>query len=416
MALIKCPECELQVSDKAISCPHCGYPLDKSTVRKNTRNAKKRMRLPNGFGSITEVKNKNLRNPFLARVCVGRDELGNFILKSLKPKSYFPTYNDAYAALVDYNRNPYDLDDDITVQQLYDRWTEEYFEEVSDAYQRTRTSCWAYCSSIYNMRAKDLRARHIKGCMEEGFRIEDRGKKKGQQVFATAGTKARMKSMFNLMLDYALEYEIVEKNYARTFEISDDIVKEKEEAKVPHIIFTEDEMKVLWENVGKVQFVDWILMQCYMGWRPQELATLRLDEINLEQWYMQAGMKTPAGKQRIVPIHTKVRDLLKKNYDFALSIGSEYLLNDKGQTYAGSWKLTYDKYSNRFAKVIAQLQLNPKHRAHDPRITFITRCKKAGVDEYALKEMVGHSIQDITESVYTVRDVEWLRNDIEKMQ
>lgn len=71
--------------------------------------------------------------------------------------------------------------------------------------------------------------------------------------------------MFNLMLDYALEYEIVEKNYARTFEISDDIVKEKEEAKVPHIIFTEDEMKVLWENVGKVQFVDWILMQCYMA-------------------------------------------------------------------------------------------------------------------------------------------------------
>ena len=131
---------------------------------------------------------------------------------------------------------------------------------------------------------------------------------------------------------------------------------------------------------------------------------------------MQAGMKTPAGKQRIVPIHTKVRDLLKKNYDFALSIGSEYLLNDKGQTHAGSWKLTYDKYSNRFAKVIAQLQLNPKHRAHDPRITFITRCKKAGVDEYALKEMVGHSIQDITESVYTVRDVEWLRSDLEKMQ
>ena len=25
--LIKCPECKLQVSDKAITCPHCGYPL-----------------------------------------------------------------------------------------------------------------------------------------------------------------------------------------------------------------------------------------------------------------------------------------------------------------------------------------------------------------------------------------------------
>lgn len=74
------------------------------------------------------------------------------------------------------------------------------------------------------------------------------------------------------------------------------------------------------------------------------------------------------------------------------------------------------KYANRFDKVTAQLQLNPDHRAHDPRKTFITRCKKAGVDEYALKEMVGHSIKDITESTYTVRDLEWLRSDLEKMQ
>ncbi len=27
MALIKCPECERDVSSKATACPHCGYPL-----------------------------------------------------------------------------------------------------------------------------------------------------------------------------------------------------------------------------------------------------------------------------------------------------------------------------------------------------------------------------------------------------
>ncbi|MCD8160790.1 MAG: zinc-ribbon domain-containing protein [Clostridiales bacterium] len=27
MALITCPECNAQVSDKAIACPHCGYPV-----------------------------------------------------------------------------------------------------------------------------------------------------------------------------------------------------------------------------------------------------------------------------------------------------------------------------------------------------------------------------------------------------
>ena len=30
MALITCPECHGQVSDKAAACPHCGYPLEKA--------------------------------------------------------------------------------------------------------------------------------------------------------------------------------------------------------------------------------------------------------------------------------------------------------------------------------------------------------------------------------------------------
>ena len=117
-----------------------------------------------------------------------------------------------------------------------------------------------------------------------------------------------------------------------------------------------------------------------------------------------------------MPIHTKIRELVKGNYDKAIKLGSPYLLNDTGQTHSGSYKVTYDKYKYRFDKTIARLNLNPDHRPHDPRMTFSTRCKRANVDEYALKEMMGHNIKDITESVYTIRDVEWLREDLEKMQ
>lgn len=415
--LMKCPECELQVSDKAISCPHCGYPLrPNSTSRKPRNKNNKRRRLPNGFGQISEIKNRNLRKPFRAMISIGKTPTGRPICKPLKPESYFPTYNEAYAALAEYNKNPYDLDDDITVNQLYEKWMDDRVSKSSDGYIRSITSVWVYCSSIYNMRVKDLRGRHIKGCMDEGYRIEYRGKNKGQKVYATAGTKSRIKSLFNLMLDYALEFELVSTNYARTFEISGDIITEIAKNKKDHFPLTEVELDTLWNNVEKVKFADWIIIQSYMGWRPQELATLCLNEINLDSWYMQAGMKTEAGKQRIVPIHSRIRTLVQKNYDFALSIGSEYLFNDKGQTHSGSWKITYDKYAKRFNKVIHQLDLNPDHRPHDPRTTFITRSKRAGVDEYALKEMVGHTIQDITESVYTVRDLEWLRTDLEKVK
>lgn len=37
-------------------------------------------------------------------------------------------------------------------------------------------------------------------------------------------------------------------------------------------------------------------------------------------------MKTEAGKQRIVPIHPRILKFVERNYKFAISINSEYLL------------------------------------------------------------------------------------------
>ena len=117
--LIQCPECDLQVSDKANTCPHCGYPLKPDAKPKSSRKPNKRRRLPNGFGQISEIKGRNLRNPFRAMVTVGKDKNGKPICKPLKPESYFPTYNDAYTALVEFNKNPYDLEPSITVKELF---------------------------------------------------------------------------------------------------------------------------------------------------------------------------------------------------------------------------------------------------------------------------------------------------------
>ena len=57
-------------------------------------------------------------------------------------------------------------------------------------------------------------------------------------------------------------------------------------------------------------------------------------------------------------------------------------------------------------KVVAALHLRSEHRPHDPRTTFITMAKKAGVDEYVVKRLAGHKITDVTEAVYTIRDIE----------
>ncbi len=257
MALIKCPECELQVSDKAITCPHCGYLINQKVAKRQRKKPSKRMRLPNGFGTISELKNKNLRKPFRAMVCVGKNFYSKPIYKSLKPQSTFETYQEAYTALMEYNKNPYDLDADLTVVQLYDKWSDQYFKTLSNASSvRTITSAWAYCSSVYNLRAKDLRARHIKGSMEEGYILINDNEKR----FASANTKSKIKSLFNLMLDYTEEFEIVDKNYARTFKLSDDVIKDIENAKRNHIDYTDEEMKKLWQHLYDTDYVDVLLI------------------------------------------------------------------------------------------------------------------------------------------------------------
>ena len=65
---------------------------------------RKRMRLPNGFGSVVKLSGKRRRRPYMARKTEGFDpETGYPIYKIL---GYFETYAEAYEFLSDYNRRP----------------------------------------------------------------------------------------------------------------------------------------------------------------------------------------------------------------------------------------------------------------------------------------------------------------------
>lgn len=411
--LIKCPECELQVSDKAIACPHCGYPMKPDAISRKPRNRNnKRKRLPNGFGQISEIKNRNLRKPFRAMVTIGKSSTGRPICKPLKPQSFFETYNDAYAALLEYNKNPYDLSENITMKELYERWSKTYFETLSDSAIRNIESAWKYCSSIYDMKVIDVRIRHIRGCINDGVFIVN-----GVERKPNALKKSKIKSVIGAMFDYAIEYELIDKNYARAFKLSKEDVKEINITDKKHISFTEDELQTLWSNVSSMEYVDVILIQCYSGWRPQELGLIKLSDVNLEDRFIIGGMKTDAGKERVVPIHSKILPLVEKKYEEAKNLNSEYLINNLGKIKKTSGtKLTYESYKHQFCKIISKLNINPKHRPHDGRKTFATLAKKYGLDEYAIKYIVGHTINDITEKVYTDRDLSWLKEEIEKIK
>lgn len=407
--LINCPECELQVSDKAVSCPHCGYPLKPDKI---SRPSTKRMRLPNGFGQITEIKHRNLRNRFRVMITEGFTEEGQPIQKMLKPRAYFPTYKDAYEALIEYHKNPFDPDKELTVEDVYNQWIEKHSEEVSTAESlKQYKSAWLYCSSIKDMKIRDVRAHHIKDCINSGTKIFE-----NDEIEASPQKKNSIKILFNLLFDYALEYEYTDKNYARSFKLPKNIKKDVNELLEHHITFTAEEMETLWENqqLTEVQFM---LVQCYMGWRPQELCELKISNVHLDEHYIIGGMKTEDGRNRVVPIHPKIEPIISDCLQRAKASNSEYLfLIPDRRTSSKMIRLTYNKYYKDFRNIIKQLGLNPDHKSHDPRKQFITAAKDAKMNEYAIKLIVGHKITDITEAIYTERKFDWLYDEICKIK
>ena len=204
-----------------------------------------------------------------------------------------------------------------------------------------------------------------------------------------SATKGRMKSLFNMMYRYALRHEIVEKDYA---DLCNPVKQDAPQKEV--IPFTDEEVTLLWSNLNEVPFVDMILIGIYSGWRPQELAILKTADIDLEEKTMRGGLKTDAGKNRVVPIHPLIYPLIEKRYDET----EEYLF----------------KYRNRFVRAMSRLKLT--HRPHEARHTFIIKAKTYHMDEYILKLIVGHAITDITEKVYTHRTMEQLHSEIKKIK
>lgn len=375
------------------------------------KNTKKRMRLPNGFGQITEIKNANLRKPFRAMVTVGKNEQGRPICKLLKPVSYFKTYNEAYIALLEYNKNPYDLDSLITMEELYKKWSVKHYEKLQKSSIATLKTAWKYCHPLYSLTVREIRIRHLKECIDNTYIIV-----KGEERKPTSIIKQRIKTLFNYMFDYAVEYELTDKNYSRAFKLSDEIYKDYITPKNNHFSFSDEEMKILWNNLYTIPFVDIILIQCYSGWRPGEMGLIKRSDYDRTLDVIVGGIKTSNGKNRIVPVHPKIKPIIEKHYQKSVELNSEWLFNN---THISYYKkdgfLSYERFKRSFYIVIDTLNLDKKHKPHDGRKHFVTIAKKYNVDEYAIKYLVGHSISDITERVYTDREIQWLKDEINKI-
>lgn len=400
--LKKCPECGLPVSDRALFCPHCGDVLKPESKQSSLAKISRRRRLPNGFGQISKIKGENLRKPYRVMVSVGTNEKGRPICKTLKPQAYFRTYNDAYEALMKYNSHPYDLLHIVTLKELYDLWFEDYRDHsknIKEYYLVTHP--FSLMEPLFGENVKALEPVILKTFIEK--------------LDTKTNWKKRIKIILNMMFDYAVMNGYTEKNPARRFRLSRDIMNDSAEYAEHHRNFTEEEWNILWKNKDSNDYIKMILIESCMGWRPIELLGIEMKNVDIENWTMVGGVKTEAGRNRIVPIHERIRPLVKEWYDRAKEANFSYLFftNEKNGV---PMKITYESYRYRFNCVMKNLGFEQGHKPHDCRVEFVSKCKQFGVDVFAIKYRVGHVITDITESIYTKRNPNWLSSELSKVE
>lgn len=167
-------------------------------------------------------------------------------------------------------------------------------------------------------------------------------------------------------------------------------------SKIP---FTEDEINEVWKIAGQ-EWVDSVLFFLYTGFRIGEMTTIETSNVDLEQMTIKGGIKTKAGKDRIVPIHPRIQQFV---IDRA-SEGNKYLFSYKGK------KLSSSQYYIFWNDIMKQLKM--EHTPHECRHTFRSRLDSAGANKRCIDLLMGHTSKDVGERVYTHKTLDELKDTI----
>lgn len=209
----------------------------------------------------------------------------------------------------------------------------------------------------------------------------------------------KMLSVCRTVFAYALKMDYVDKDYSQYVNLNP-TSKPKNNRKP----FTVEEVKkILHTDTEAAKLVS---LYIFTGARPIELVSMKRENIHLDEDYMIGGVKTKAGKNRMIPIHPAIKPIIKyflEKYDY------KYLFTeDTDEKY-------YRYYCIKYKECMKTLNIHDHTEAYDTRYTFSTLAKIYHVDTAAHKKIMGHACKDITDDVYTHEPLDFLLNELRKI-
>ncbi len=367
----------------------------------------KHPKLPNGFGSIKKLSG-NRTNPYA--VYPPTTEFSpNGSPKTPKALCYVSDWYTGFYALMEYRAGSFDpghfsapaisqsdKGQDVVSRIIasYNRQTrdaaqtksfsEVYKEFFSYKYERDKTRIYSKSSigatkAAYNQAAAlhDMPFHNIK--TEDLQMVVDNCSKKH-------ATKEHIVNLFRQMYDYAYAHDICDRKYSDHVRINTPDDDEKGEP------FTEQELSLIWTHAEGNDILQAVLIMIYSGFRISAYQKL---EINMEQQYFQGGVKTAAGKNRIVPFNKGIVPFIHRDNPLFTSPAVQF--------------------RSFFSAALKDIGITD-HTPHDCRHTFSWLCDKYNVNALSKKMLMGHALgNDVTDLKYGHRTLDELRAEINKI-
>lgn len=346
------------------------------TAELQKRKRKKRMKLPPGVGSVHMIGDgKRRRKPWRARVQAGIDfnvETGRATQKYITI-GYYETETEAIAALFEYRKDPYTLEAaTATFTDIFEMWKAKKYPDISKSGQNGYNAAYKSSAAIHNMKMRDIRSLHLEQIM--------------QTIETGYQSQTKLKTFWGQLFKYAIEHDIVQKNYADFVKLRDSDPGTKRTA------IAEEDVKKIWSAaVAGDESAQIAMIYIYTGMRASELLEVTKANVDLENRIFIGGLKTEAGIDRHVPIHTCILPFMER----LMATDGDLLImrEDKGKLK----KYTYNQFLYyHWSPLMESLGLTG-YTPHYCRHTFATMLREANIEEDIRKLILGHSNSDITD-------------------
>lgn len=291
---------------------------------------------------------------------------------------------------------------DVTLARLYNEWGSFYYR-----YKKTSKQMKGNYQAAYNHLSK------IKNRPFCRLRTKDYQAVIDSVSYLSTSSLEKIKQLVMHLSNYAIMEDIIKTNYAQFIDVP---ISDKSDIN----IFSDSDILTLYEyskNRDNKYFktAEITLVLIFTGFRPTELFSIKSFSVSLEEKVIIGGIKTSAGKNRLVPISDIIFPIIKK-WVSGTADDDYIVLSPMGK------QLRLEKWRKRdFYPLMEKLGFNspddeePHYKPYSARHTFATLGEEAGMKPRVLSKICGHTNTSFTNNIYIHARAKAYRSEIEKI-